>query len=461
MITLSNLDYTIILIFFAIVLFIGFYFSRKVKKIDDFQLGGRKIGLLLFIITNVSTWYGGILGVGEFTYSYGITSWVTQGLPYYIFAFIFALFFAGKIHSAGLFTIPQKLKIEYGETTGKIASVFIFFLVSPAPYLLMLSVIFQAIFGITNFWGLILAIAISVPYMIVGGYKSDIYTDVFEFFVMFFGFIIILLFSVVYLGDYNFLSENLPKNHLTFSGGVSPLFIAVWFMIALWTFADPGFHQRTTSAKNSNVAKWGIILSIPLWALFDFLTTSTGLYARAVMPNLEQPSFSYLLLAEKILSPGFKGLFYAALFATILSTTNSFVFLSGTTLGNDLIEKKEESNYKSNSRIGMIITAVFSFLIAYSIPSVIEIWYTIGSIFIPGLILLVFGAYIKGLKVSEGFSIVELFGGCFSSLIWFLLQKNDMVDESVIEIEPMIVGLSIALIIHLIGIAQKKIIIKS
>jgi SSS family solute:Na+ symporter len=456
MITLSRIDYSIILIFFLIVIFIGFYFGRKSNKTDDFQLGGRKVGLLLFIITNVSTWYGGILGVGEFTYSYGIISWVTQGLPYYIFAFLFAIFFAEKIHLAGLFTIPEKLKLEYGELTGKIGSVFVFFLVSPAPYFLMLSVIFQAIFGITNFWGLILAIIISVPYMISGGYKSDLYTDVFEFIIMFLGFILIFLFSYNALGDFTFLAENLPNDHLTLTGGVSPLFLIVWFTIALWTFADPGFHQRTTAAKSAKVAKWGIILSIPFWALFDFLTTSTGLYARAALPNIENPSFSYLFLAEQILSPGFKGLFYAALFATILSTTNSFVFLSGTTIGNDFFPKFKKWEYKILSRIGMIITSIFSFLIAYFISSVIEIWYTIGSIFIPGLILLVFGAYFQKLKISYKLSIIELIVGSLTSLIWFILQKNQLLDEWGNEIEPMLIGLFAAAIIHVYGIIRKQ-----
>ncbi len=96
-----------------------------------------KIGLFLFILTNVSTWYGGILGVGEFTYRYGLVSWFTQGLPYYFFAFLFALFFAGKIRNAGLFTIPDRITGIYGKREGLISAILIFILVSPAPYLLM------------------------------------------------------------------------------------------------------------------------------------------------------------------------------------------------------------------------------------------------------------------------------------------------------------------------------------
>ncbi|MGD8307046.1 MAG: hypothetical protein PVF17_10355, partial [Ignavibacteria bacterium] len=67
--TLSTYDLLIILLFFLSLLFIGFYSGRKTaSNPDDYLLSGRKVGLFLFVLTNVSTWYGGILGVGEFTY---------------------------------------------------------------------------------------------------------------------------------------------------------------------------------------------------------------------------------------------------------------------------------------------------------------------------------------------------------------------------------------------------------
>ncbi|MBX2977444.1 MAG: sodium:solute symporter family protein [Ignavibacteriaceae bacterium] len=461
MVNLAVIDYIIIVIFFLIVAFIGFYFGRKAESENEFQLGGKNVGLLLFIVTNVSTWYGGILGVGEFSYRYGLTSWFTQGLPYYVFAFLFAILLSGKINVGGLYSIPQKFRVEYGDLVGKIAAIFIFFLVSPAPYFLMLSVIFQALFGVSNIIGLLLAVIVSVPYIIIGGYKSDIFTDIFDFIVMFVGFIIILIFTVSIYGDYSFLLKKLPETHLSLTGGVSPFFISVWFLIALWTFADPGFHQRTTSAKSGKIAKWGIILSIPLWALFDFLTTSTGLYARAVFPNLDIPAFSYLLLAETVLSPGFKGIFYSALFATILSTANSFVFLSGTTIGNDLFSSSKKLGIKKNSQIGIIISTVVSFIIAFSIPSVIEIWYTIGSIFIPGMIILVFGAYYSKLKVSINIAGAELLMGSFASLFWFSLQKLFPFSEVITTIEPMLIGLAVALIVHIYGLFLNRLKMKN
>ncbi len=99
----------------------------------------------------------------------------------------------------------------------------------------------------------------------------------------------------------------------------------------------PVFTKDVTLPKSGNIAKWGIIISIFFFALFDFLTTTTGLFAKAVLPNLENPVLSFPLFAEQVLPAGVKGIFYAALFATIISTQVSFLFLSGTTIGRDFI----------------------------------------------------------------------------------------------------------------------------
>src|SRR4030042_3862874 len=138
MVSFSSADLVIIILFFASVLSIGFFFGRSSKNdAEDYLLSGRKVGLLLFILTNVATWYGGILGVGEFVYRYGLVSWFTQGFPYYVFAFLFAIFFAKKIREASLFTIPDKLTEVYGKKAGIFSAILVFILVSPAPYLLM------------------------------------------------------------------------------------------------------------------------------------------------------------------------------------------------------------------------------------------------------------------------------------------------------------------------------------
>ncbi len=461
MISFNPLDISIIILFFGIVLLIGFTSGRDTKgEADDYLLSGRKVGLFLFILTNVSTWYGGILGVGEFTYRYGIASWFTQGFPYYIFAFLFALFFAKKIRSASLFTIPDKITDTYGKTAGLISAVLVFVLVSPAPYVLMTANLISLIFHTGILLSLFISVILSMAYLLQGGFRSNVFTDSFQFFVMFGGFILMLIFCGLNFGGYGYLSSALPESHLELTGGASPLFITVWFLIAMWTFADPGFHQRCYAAKTGDVAVKGIIISIIFWALFDFLTTSTGLFARASLPGIDQPVLSYPLLAEKILPSGIKGIFYAGLFATIMSTSNSFLFLSGTTIGRDFIfrlkKKGSEQRLKAYTITGLIISGLLSILLAYEIPSVIEIWYTLGSLCIPAVIPAVISAYYPKIKIKNRVMIIEMVAAVVLSTVWYILRERSLITGPLYEIEPMILGVLIASGIHAIALIRKR-----
>ena len=466
MISFSFVDVLIILSFFSILLFIGFYSGRKTKTdASDYLLSNRSIGLFLFIAINVSTWYGGILGVGEFSYRYGLVSWFTQGFPYYIFAFLFAIFFAKKIREASLFTIPDKLSQMYGKNVGLISAIIVFILVSPAPYLLMTGSLLSLIFKIDLLPSLLISMILSLVYLVRGGFRSNVYVDVFQFFVMFGGFILVVVYSGMKFGTIDFLSSSLPENHLKITGGMSSTFLIVWFLIALWTFADPGFHQRCYAAKTGNIAKWGIIISIFFFALFDFLTTTTGLFAKAILPNLENPVLSFPLFAEKVLPDGIKGIFYAALFATIISTQVSFLFLSGTTIGRDFIyrgvvpllrTKPDESKLKTYTVVGLIISGIIAILLAYFIPSVIQIWYTIGSLFIPGIIFPVVSAYYSILRIDKKIILLEMITAIVVSTGWYFLRNEFSSIPVINEVEPMLVGLAFALGIHVFGIFLKK-----
>src|SRR5437016_3497635 len=112
MVHLSLADTIIILLYFAVVLYVGIRSARRTSATDeDFLLAGRSLTLPIFVMTLVSTWYGGILGVGEFSYRFGISNWAVQGVPYYIFAAIFAFFLAKKVRATNLYSIPDKLEL--------------------------------------------------------------------------------------------------------------------------------------------------------------------------------------------------------------------------------------------------------------------------------------------------------------------------------------------------------------
>ena len=72
---LSVYDWSVIVLYFAAVVFVGFRAARRAgNHIDEYLVAGRSLTLPVFVATLVSTWYGGILGVGEFSYRYGVAT---------------------------------------------------------------------------------------------------------------------------------------------------------------------------------------------------------------------------------------------------------------------------------------------------------------------------------------------------------------------------------------------------
>ena len=169
MVTFSFVDILLIVVYFSAVVYIGFRSARKEKtEADEYLLAGRSLTLPVFVATLVSTWYGGILGVGEYSYQYGISNWVVFGVPYYFFALVFAFVLAKKARATNLVTIPDKLFEAYDTKTSLLGALLTFVLVSPAPYVLMLGILVQLIFGISLAASVLISTVLTVCYLYVG-----------------------------------------------------------------------------------------------------------------------------------------------------------------------------------------------------------------------------------------------------------------------------------------------------
>lgn len=462
-VTLAPIDIALLICYFVAVLAIGFMPRRRGNDAVDFLLAGRSLTLPLFVVTLVSTWYGGILGVGEFSYLYGISNWVVQGVPYYVFSIVFAIFLAKRIRATNLLTIPDKLHQAYDKRTALLGSFLTFLLMTPAPYILMLAVLLQLVTGWSFILCLLLGTFASTVYLYFGGFRSDVQTDAFEFVMMFAGFSIILPYAFVTFGGWDFIVANVPPLHLTWDGGNPLQFVFVWFFIAAWTLVDPAFHQRCYAAESGEVAQKGIAISIVFWFLFDAMTATAGLYARAVLPALDQPVMAFPLLAEATLPPVAKGMFYIGMLATIMSTLNSLIFISATTLGRDIVWRwrgmADESKVTRYTRTGMIVTAMLSIALSILIPSVIKLWYTIGTVIIPGLLIPLVTSYFERWKVSPRYAFAVMLSGWLTSLGWLIAgwrQELGATDAYPFGLEPMYPGLIVSAIVWGAGLILRK-----
>ena len=170
-------------------------------------------------------------------------------------------------------------------------------------------------------------------------------------------------------------------------GGNSLQYLFVWFFIASWTFIDPGFIKGVLLLKIQILQK-KVFYSYFFWAIFDFLTLICGLYAiETISPD--QALLTYPILAFEVLPSGFLGIFLIGIIATIMSTIDSLSLVSAVTFGRDILWRIE-ANKSSLSPInfmkkGLIIISFFSLVISYLLPSVVALFYTLGSLLILGL----------------------------------------------------------------------------
>lgn len=411
----------------------------------DYLLMGRQLTLPLFVATLVATWYGGIFGVNEITFNHGIFNFVTQGVFWYIAYLIFAFFITGKIARYNSMTLPDLTAQMFGPKSAKVSALFTFFYITPVAYVLSLGMFLHMVFGIGILPGMIYGTLFTCLYTAWGGFRSVVFSDLVQFFVMCSAVLIVVVFSVGHFGGLSFLKANLPPSHFTLTGGHSWLQTCVWGFIALATLIDPSFYQRCFAAKNPQVVKRGVLLATLIWFCFDICTTAGSLYARAVLPNA-QPGQAYFFYAVQLLPAGLRGFFVAGILSIILSTLNSFLFIASNTLSFDLLRQRFANVILSN-RIAIFAVGTLSIALAQLFNgSFKEIWLVLGSYFSACLLIPILMGYIYPGRISDGLFVTSSLTSAAAMTLWRFLP----VTQSWQAIDPFYVGVSVSLLILMI-----------
>jgi len=434
-INLHPVDIVIIVGYFLLSILISVIVSKKNHNFIDYILCGRRLTLPLFVGTLVSTWYGGILGVGEISYSQGaFYNWITQGATWYISYFVFAFFLSQRIRQTEKITIPQQLEDFYGSTAGKIGVFLNYSSVIPSVYILSLGVLMSLIFNISPMWGMVTALAVASLYSLIGGLWGVVYTDFLQFVLMCVGVACMMIFAVLNLGGWDYLVSNLPSSHFTLLGTWSADYtpgssdLIIWGFIAMITLVDPNFYQRCWAAEKPKVARNGVLLSILFWCLFDGCTSFIGMYAAAALPHLADAKMAFPMLADMLLPVGLKGLFFAGMLATIMSTIDSFSFVAATSLSHDVYKryinpKASNQQLLLVTKFGVIITFVVAFIIANCTDSIRTLWKVFGSIGSASLLVPLLTGLFRKTRAPNLAGITSMLGGLITVVAWMVLQN--------------------------------------
>ncbi len=430
-------------------------FRKGRKGESDYLIAGRSLTLPAFVATTVSSWYGGILGVGEYSYTYGLSNWLVFGVPYYLYALIFALFLAKRARRSRMLTVPDQLRERYGAGVAILGASVLFLMTAPAAYVLALGTLLVHLTGFPLLPVLLIGTAFSLAYVFRGGLGSVVFTDKIQFILMFLGFAILLPTAAFKLGGFGWLRSNLPAEHLSWNGGLPWQAVAVWYVIAAATLVEPAFYQRCYASKSEGTARRGLLVSILFWIFFDFMTTFSGLYARAALPGLTEAGglgaqASYPALAQSVLPPVAASLFMVGLLATIMSTIDSYGFLAAVTFGRDIVWRLKGSHGDSTrySRYGLVVTGLASAGLAIWRESIVGLWHDLGSVGTPVLLLplaLSFGQR----RIAAPWIYAAMIGGGGIAALWILLHQIGLGYPW--GIEPIFPGLLLSGIFCLIG----------
>jgi SSS family solute:Na+ symporter len=435
----AALDWVILGGFAASVAALGLFTKLRESRFAQFLAAGRSLSLPVFVATLVSTWYGGILGVGESVHDFGVGSWLLLGVPYYVFGVVYAVWFAGKVRSDAELSLPERLERVWGRRVGLVTAILVLLLALPAAHVYMLGVLLQFMSGVPLWFAVPFAALVGAAFLVRGGLLADAKMGVLAFIAMYVGFLAI---DLVCLGKIN-LADGLHRLDtpalLRLDGGQGPIAVLTFFILGAWTLVDPAFHQRVASCESPKVGRQGVLVAVVCWAVFDILSIGAGLFALVGLHHPpENPVATFPAFGDQVLPPGLKGLFFIGMAGAILSGLVGYTLVSGATIGREILGRAfpawPEDKQTRWSRVGLFIAGLLAVALALFVGSVVDLWYSWAGALVGALLLPVCFAYLaRAHKLSPNAIVASMllaFSVSFGLLVYSKRTQNDFLTVS-------------------------------
>jgi SSS family solute:Na+ symporter len=483
---LSGVDLVIIAIYFVLVLGIGFYLKRFANTGEDFFLAGREMTAWVAGLAFVSANLGSLelLGWAGNAYQYGIMAshWYWIGaIPAMVFLGIVMMpfYYISKTHS-----VPGYLQLRYGPEASALSAVTFAFMtiLMSGVNMYAMAVVMQVVLGWNLHFSLITSSVTVGIYVAAGGLFSAIFNEVLQFFLIWFGALLIPILGLIETGGWSGMvariHQNFPGQDFTHlwapmhSFSANPMGIH-WTGIVFglgavqamgyWT-TDFLVVQRVLSAKNVRSAKMAPIIGSFFKMAVPLIVIVPGLLGRAVLPMHLVPGSEAVagqykyddvlpLMLARYCGPGLLGLGITALVAGFMAGMAGNVSAFATVWTYDLYRpflRKDapDHHYVSMGRWCTIIGLIISIGTAYLVmrfASMMDYVQALFGFFIAPL----FGTVLLGMlwkRVSRAAGFWGLLAGVSSSVGMFALMKLDPYRwVSVFALSPYAKGLAQAM----------------
>jgi len=432
-------DLLLVGLYFLIVLIIGIVSARKQSE-EDFLIAERRLGAWN-ISASVAAGFigGGVLVVyTAYIYEFGMAAfWMFIGV---VAGFMMLLMYYKKLKEMSdrekFYTISDYFKFKYGKGVGIISAITI--LLYSLFFILIELIgggrILSGILNIPYSWAVLIGAVVVLFYLGLGGFKSVVKTDFFQYFIM-------VLFSLI-IAVFLIKGSPVPSSEFSLSGAGLGTIIAFIILGAFTTFMAPDLWQRIYAAKNPKTVRNALYLTSVILLIFGFLVTLIGIIAKIHYPNII-PGEALLYGLSHLLPAGLLGLGLVMLFAAIMSSLDSYLFILGMNISEDITrnykELKKEQLVKL-TRWSIIGFTIISVIIALLVQSIITVALAFGSISLALIPALIGGFHFKLKKKAVFLSILS---GIIS--VFVILFSGYITPES------SIISLPVAFVFLIIG----------
>ena len=458
------IDLTIIVVYLALVLGVGFYFLKRNKTTDDYYVGGRQMSSLHIGLSVVATDVGGgfSIGLGGLGFVMGISgSWLlfTGLLGAWLSAVLLIPKISDMARDEGLLSFPQFLEIVYDRKVAIIAGVIsaIGYLGFTSSQLLAGAKLASATFmDLSLNKALLIMGVIAVTYTVVGGLKAVIYTDTIQWIVLLSGLIFIAIpISYIKLGGFDAIKQTVAPEFLKLNN-VSWQQILNWMftIIPIW-FIGMTLYQRIYASKDRKTAQraW-LIAGFFEYPVMAFTGVILGMFARVALDagllsdfasgGMIDPEMGLPALLRALLPVGLMGIVLSAYFSAVMSTADSCLMASSGNIITDIFRKHDSKNSLRLSQIFTLIIGVTALLLAIKMPNVLELMLYSYSFMVSGMIIPVVAALFTK-RPDKRASLWSMISG---GSVTFALIVSGL--DLPLGLDPIIFGITVSAFVYLI-----------
>ena len=380
--------------YIAILIAVGWYFSKHQHSPAQFWLAGKGVGTLSIGFSAAASWLtaGALLAVIGFFMLLGMGS-VWGFVAPNVIALAVIAFFVKKIKNLPAITQPELLELRYGSHLRTpvaliITIVMILFAVADIKGFAM---VLQVFYGIAPLHAaLIVGLAVAV-YVTLGGLSAVIATDMIQFLFLFF--FILAMAGLVLVGagnasglDLSAMVASAPASWFNpLSIGLPMVLIFVCAIVPGWiTEQDP--WQRVWAAKDVASARNGMLVGAVLVAVVFAACLFIALGLNTLYPEIArngfpmgmaqaEPALLNFIMATDISGPGL-ALCALCLATAAMSCTDTFAASGASCISRDIYQRclNPRATLRETARVNRI-SVIFMVICA-----------TAGSFFIDSII---------------------------------------------------------------------------